>query len=179
MEISDRKSILSQIAEVERKIARLQEQRKEAETILLSLRRQLERGDFETASTDKYTDKDYSPTAQNLTPTEKVTLFLRLFQGRDDVYPRLWHNQRTGKKGYSPACANEWVRGVCEKPRVKCGECPNQAFLPVTADVILNHLQGRHVIGVYPMRRDETCWFLAADFDKDAWREDVLAFMRS
>ncbi len=34
-------------------------------------------------------------------------------------------------QGYAPACANEWVSGVCEKPRVKCGECPNQAFLPV------------------------------------------------
>ena len=42
--------------------------------------------------------------------------------------------------------------------------------------MILNHLQGRHVIGVYPMLRDETCWFLAADFDKSCWREDVLAF---
>jgi len=92
------------------------------------------------------------------------------------VYPKLWQNQKTGKKGHSPACANEWVRGVCEKPRVKCGECLNQAFLLVSADVILNHLQGRYVIGVYPMLQDETCWFLAADFDKECWREDVLAF---
>ena len=96
-----------------------------------------------------------------------------------DVYPKLWQNQKTGKKGYSPACANEWVRRVCEKPRVKCGECPNQAFLPVTADTILDHLQGRHVIGVYPMLKDETCWFLAADFDKAAWWEDVMAFAES
>ena len=59
---------------------------------------------------------------------------------------------------------------------MKCGDCPNQAFLPVTADTVLGHLQGRHVIGVYPMLTDETCWFLAADFDKEAWREDVLAF---
>ena len=65
---------------------------------------------------------------------------------------------------------------ICEKPRVKCGECPNQAFLPVTADTILDHLQGRHVIGAYPMLTNETCWFLAADFDKSFWRDDVLAF---
>ena len=66
--------------------------------------------------------------------------------------------------------------GVCEKPRVKCGECSNQAFIPVSTDVILGHLQGRHVIGVYPMLKDETCWFLAADFDKESWQGDVLAF---
>ncbi len=92
------------------------------------------------------------------------------------MYPKLWQNQKTGKKGYSPACSNEWIRGVCEKPRVKCGECPNQAFLPVTTEVILDHLHGRHIIGVYPMLKDETCRFLAADFDNAAWRDDVMAF---
>ena len=65
---------------------------------------------------------------------------------------------------------------MCQKPRVKCRECPNQAFSPVTADTVLDHLQGRHVIGAYPMLKDETCWFLAADFDKEAWQDDVLAF---
>ena len=33
-----------------------------------------------------------------------------------------WDNTRTGKSGYQPACANEWKPGVCEKPRIKCGE---------------------------------------------------------
>ena len=36
--------------------------------------------------------------------------------------------------------------------------------------------QGCLVVGVYPMLTDETCGFLAADFDKECWREDVLAF---
>jgi hypothetical protein len=108
--------------------------------------------------------------------TDKVALFRQLFRGRDDVYPRLWTNATTGRKGYAPACGNEWVRGICEKPRVKCGECPNQAFIPATDQVILDHLQGRHVVGVYPLLTDETCWFLAADFDKSSWADDVLAF---
>jgi superfamily II DNA or RNA helicase len=110
------------------------------------------------------------------TSTAKVALFRQLFRGRDEVYPKLWTNTTTGRKGYAPACANEWVRGICEKPRVKCGECPNQAFLSITDQVILDHLQGRHVIGVYPLLTDETCWFLAADFDKSSWVDDVLAF---
>ena len=81
--------------------------------------------------------------------------------------------------GYAPACANEWVQGVCEKPRVKCGECPHQAFLTVADQVIVDHLQGRHVIGVYAMLEAETCWFLAVDFDKQSWREDVGAFVET
>jgi superfamily II DNA or RNA helicase len=111
----------------------------------------------------------------------KVALFRSLFRGRGDVYPKLWQNSRTGRQGYAPACANEWVRPLCDKPRVKCGECTNQAFLPVTDEAILNHLRRGDVtkgdvMGVYPMLRDETCWFLAVDFDKGAWGDDVGAF---
>jgi hypothetical protein len=82
-----------------------------------------------------------SPSAPS-TASEKVALFRSRFRGRDDIYPKFWSNARTGRKGYAPACGNEWVRGVCEKPRVKCGECPNQAFLPVDDKIILDHLQG-------------------------------------
>ena len=110
------------------------------------------------------------------TAAEKVAVFRSLFRGRDDVYPVLWTNRRTMRTGYAPACANEWVRGVCEKPRTRCGDCAHQAFLPVTDRVILNHLQGHHVAGVYPLLGDETCWFLAADFDRGEWEQDVAAF---
>lgn len=60
--------------------------------------------------------------------------------------------------------------------QVQCGECPNQAFIAIDDRVVVDHLQGRHVIGVYPMLENETCWFLAADFDKSSWRDDVAAF---
>jgi hypothetical protein len=112
-----------------------------------------------------------------LGPAEKLALFRELFRGRSDVFPKRWVNARKKTRGYSPACANEWVRGACEKPRVKCGKCPNQAFLPITDRVLLDHLQGRHVVGVYPLLEDETCWFLAVDFDKGGWQEDVAAFV--
>jgi hypothetical protein len=62
---------------------------------------------------------------------------------------------------------------------VRCGECPNHAFLPVEDQVILDHLQGRHVVGVYPLLTDETCWFRAADFDKTSWADDVAAFVET
>ena len=62
---------------------------------------------------------------------------------------------------------------------MKCGDCANQAFLPVTDQVILDHLQGRHVVGVYPLLRDDRCWFLAVDFDKEGWVDDVGAFVET
>jgi len=118
------------------------------------------------------------PVADTPTTAEgKISLFRQLFRGRNDVFPLLWMSSKTGRKGYSPACGNEWVRGVCEKPRVKCSDCPNQAFLPLNDQVVLDHLQGRHTIGIYPLLRDETCWFLAADFDKESWFDDVTAFV--
>ena len=108
---------------------------------------------------------------------EKVALFRSLFRGRDEVYPKRWENIRTGKSGYAPACGNEWKPQVCGKPRIKCGSCTNQAFLPVTDEAMVDHLRGRHTLGVYPMMADSTCHFLAADFDKETWRKDSEAFL--
>jgi hypothetical protein len=76
------------------------------------------------------------------TPEAKIALFRSLFRGREDVYPRRFESRKAGKSGYAPACANEWVRGVCEKPRVKCADCPNRRFLAITDDVVHWHLSG-------------------------------------
>ncbi len=101
------------------------------------------------------------------------------------MYPRRFESKKTGRAGYAPACGNEWVRGICEKPRIKCANCSNRAFLPVTDEIIRFHLSGKDsgghdfVAGVYPMLLDETCCFLAMDFDKDSWRDDVTAVMKT
>jgi superfamily II DNA or RNA helicase len=119
---------------------------------------------------------------------DKVALFRRLFVGRPDVFPVRWDNRKTGRSGYAPACANEWAKGICGKPQVKCGECPNQAFIPVSDEVIEKHLRGGNslqssagdfVAGVYPLLPDETCWFLAADLDKKSWAADALAMIET
>jgi hypothetical protein len=123
-----------------------------------------------------------SPSAQ------KVGLFRKLFSGRVDVFPVRWENSGTGRSDYAPACRNEWVRGVCEKPQVKYGECPNQAFIPVSDDSIASHLRGKaaawrgdapFVCGVYPLLADDTCRFLAVDFDGEEWAADALAFFET
>ncbi|REJ96465.1 MAG: DUF559 domain-containing protein [Planctomycetota bacterium] len=118
-------------------------------------------------------------------PEQKIALFRSLFRGREDVYPRRFESRSSGKSGYSPVCANEWVTGVCEKPRVKCAACQHRQFLPVTDDVIRRHLAGTDerggdfVAGVYPMLLDETCYFLAIDLDKSNWRDDAVAVLET
>ena len=89
------------------------------------------------------------------TNEEKIALFLGLFGARRDVYPKLWVNHKKGTKGYSPACGNEWVHGLCEKPWVKCSDCPNQAFPPLDDNAVHAHLIGRHTIGTYAIREDD------------------------
>lgn len=118
-------------------------------------------------------------TNSNLSVEEKIRLFRSLFKGREDVYPARWDNKKTGKSGYSPTCGNEWVQGVCDKPRIKCSDCPNQKFLSVTDQVMYDHLAGKKTVGVYPLLANENCHFVAADFDKDNWLEDARAFLQA
>jgi superfamily II DNA or RNA helicase len=112
-------------------------------------------------------------------PAEKLKLFRELFRGRQDVYPTRFVSKKTGRPGYAPACANKFVPGVCDLPKVKCGECTNQAFRPVDDAALVAHLTGKHVMGVYPILADETCWFLAIDFDKSTWTNDVRAVLET
>jgi superfamily II DNA or RNA helicase len=113
----------------------------------------------------------------NESPREvKIALFRSLFRGREDVYPVRWE-RKDGRSGYSPACLLEWKRPLCGKQVIKCGECQRRKLLPVTDEVIHHHLIGKHTVGVYPLLPDETCWFLAVDFDQKTWQEDSRAFL--
>jgi hypothetical protein len=121
------------------------------------------------------------PITNQASAAEKIACFQAFFRGREDVYPRRFESQRTGKSGYQPACGNEWQRGICEKPRIKCSACRHQNWLPVSDDVIRWHLSGQDpagkpfVMGIYPMLLNETWFFLVIDFDKSRWREDIRA----
>ncbi|ASQ15662.1 hypothetical protein BJM06_a00011 (plasmid) [Enterobacter cloacae] len=110
-----------------------------------------------------------------LSTADKVALFRRLFRGRDDVWALRWESKNSGKSGYSPACANEWKPGIC----VKCSDCANRQLVPVSDPVIYWHLAGEHTIGVYPLLEDDSCYFLAVDFDEAEWQADASAFMQS
>lgn len=178
--------------EVDERIARIQARLTslDAERAKLhALLGELEQHRASPANADRRpTVSSAAPSVTASSPTkEKVALFRRLFVGRSDVFPVRWENRKTGRSGYAPACGNEWVKGVCDKPQVKCGECPHQAFIPVSDEIIERHLRGSDrarpsvggdfVIGVYPLLPDETCWFLAADFDKESWATDASAMI--
>ncbi len=130
------------------------------------------------ASQKKYYGKRISDTRPD-TKEEKISLFSALFACRTDVFPKFWENIGKGTKGYSPECKNEWVGRVCSKPKIKCSECPNRLFSVLDDDVTRAHLEGKITIGTYTIRPDDTCIFLAADFDKQSWQEDVLEYKKA
>jgi superfamily II DNA or RNA helicase len=103
----------------------------------------------------------------------KIRLFMSLFKGRDDVYAKKWENKKKATSGYSPVCLNQWQAGLCGKPKVSCSKCANQLYDALDEHVIEDHLRGTLVAGIYPMLSDETCHFLAMDFDEAAWQDDV------
>ena len=127
----------------------------------------------------KASDLAPMPKPSGLTTTEKIALFRRLFRGRSDVYPVRWESKVSGKSGYVPACANEWLAGVCEKPRVKCGDCTHRQLIALSDRVIYDHLVGNQTVGVYALLEDNTCYFLAVDFDDAEWQADARAFVQS
>jgi len=106
----------------------------------------------------------------------KISLFMSLFKGRDDVYAKRWENKNKGTSGYSPVCLNLWKAGVCGKPKTSCSKCENKLYAALDEDVIENHLRGNSVVGIYPMLPDETCCFLAMDFDEADWQSDISLF---
>ena len=163
------------LAEAEGELARLSTRRAELLAQIIALQREK----AELLNVQEAPSPPASlPSVTNHSPQEaKIALFRSLFRGREDVYPKRFESLKTGKTGYQPVCRNAWV----EKPELR-------EFLPVTDDVVRNHLLGMDpqdrfgrdfTIGVYPMLPDETCWFLAADFDKASWQEDGKAFLET
>ena len=129
-------------------------------------------------------DHKPTPAAERInkysSPKKKIALFRALFAGREDVYARRWQSTKTGKSGYCPACANEWKPEICPKPKGNCAACQRRELLPLTDEVMDRHLRGtdplgRDVVGLYPIMADDSCRFLALDFDDEGWRESVTA----
>jgi superfamily II DNA or RNA helicase len=172
-----REALLEAMAREEKRLAQLDRDRADIRNRLAILRAEIERAavGMEPGAPLPVVSEASVPQ----TSAEKVALFRSLFRGRADVFPTRFVSEKTAKPGYAPACRNKFVRGVCELPRVKCGECPNQAFVPVDDAAVLAHLRGRYVMGIYPLLADETCWFLAVDFDERTWAEDVTAFVET
>ena len=178
-----RDELLIEIAREETRLADLKAEVETTQSRIAGLREQLASAPLVQIPAQSRPTADHA--AVPATGAAKIALFRSLFRGREDVFPRRWENKEKGKSGYSPACDNERDWSLCKKKRKKdpgagkratCSECPNRAFIPVSDKEVANHLRGDHVMGVYPLLPEETCWFLAADFDKKSWQEDITAF---
>jgi hypothetical protein len=181
-QVADKSDIEADLAWVRARLADLDAERHELQREMKALEVR-----FASETTPAVTDSSFenAPVTNTSPSYEKVELFRRLFAGRPDVFPVRWENRKTGRSGYSPACANEWVKGICRKPKIKCGDCPHKKFIPPDEGVMEKHLRGGDgrsgdfVVGVYPLLPGDTCWFLAADFDKASWAEDANALLET
>ncbi|HSE37697.1 MAG TPA: DEAD/DEAH box helicase family protein, partial [Blastocatellia bacterium] len=126
------------------------------------------------SSVDQYNTRQKAAVTADSRPELKVSFFKSLFRGRDDVYAVRWEG-RNGRTGYSPAGIREWNRAPSVGPGKKRTVTHSKLF-PLTEEVIRDHLLGRQTIGVYPLLQDDTCWFVAVDFDKRTWEADARAF---
>jgi len=115
----------------------------------------------------------------DLSVPAKIALFRSLFRGREDVYALRWESA-DGKCGYSPASIRDWkaVMSVPPPERKKLDQATRQ-LLPLTDEAVHQHLSGKNTLGIYPLLPDETCWFLAVDFDQESWKLDAVSFVES
>src|ERR1700757_77961 len=140
----------------------------------LRLRRLLKLSEEQARAADPdqatLTGAPQSPVNMRSAPQDKVGFFLDLFRCRSDVYALRWENRRDGRSGWMPAIRGYWRKGMNR------ADAP---YLPFTPDVIAQHLRGEFHIGLYPLGDDDTCWWVAADFDKEAAMLDALAYMKA
>ena len=108
---------------------------------------------------------------------KKVEIFRSRFRGRQDVYGRA--RKVDDAKGqvrtaYSPVCNNLWAE-FCHLERktgVDCSDCEHQAWDPVTAENVADHICGSQMHNYYLMLEGGVVHFAAVDFDVKPGKED-------
>ena len=167
-----REELLTAIAEEEARLAKLEEDQAAAQGRLVGLRSEL--AEYRAERKIDVPLPLVADAPAPMTSDEKVKLFQSLFRGRTDVFPTRFVSKKTGKPGYAPACTNKFVQRRLRAPKGEVRRMHRtRRSCPVDDAAVVGHLKGQHVMGVYPLLEDETCWFLAVDFDKSTWTEDV------
>ena len=123
------------VAEVDARLLELEEETKQ----LVALREQLQKSSPIATDSNSYS------------PEQKIAIFRNLFRGRIDIFANRWQNKQ-GRSGYSVACNNEWIQGICHKPRVKCQDCHHRQFTELNDQIIYRHLAGQQVIAFFQIR---------------------------
>jgi len=121
----------SLITVLEKDLNELNEKREQIKKRIIELKHQKQLLINQIPS-DSTSQADQTSVTNHSSESDKIALFRSLFRGREDVFARRFESAKTGKSGYQPCCRNEWVQGVCQKPKVKCTDCNNCDFIPVT-----------------------------------------------
>jgi superfamily II DNA or RNA helicase len=108
---------------------------------------------------------------------EQIDLFKSLFRGRDDVFAVRW--EKGNKSGYMPAY--HYDPYMYRLHKMKGGTFQNytdKSYLSYSSEQIGKHLKGEQLIRIYPLLKDNTSWFIAADFDDDNWDVECCTFIK-
>ena len=166
----DIENIYEELLNTQNRLSALNIEKKDLDSKIQKLKTLLKNSNIKLSQNTKFTED------------KKIQIFTSLFKGRSDVVPKRFESKKTGKSGYQPICSNEWIPGLCQKPKVRCSNCSNRKFVHLSNQLIRKHLLGLDernrdfVLGIYPLLENKNCWFLATDFDKSSWQKDVLAF---
>ena len=103
----------------------------------------------------------------------QMDLFTSLFKGREDVFAKRWESK--DKSGYSPAYDIDWNQYSLHKASGgTLMDYPHKNYSKLTEAAIVAHLEGREVVGIYPLLENNTSWFLAVDFDENNWKTEII-----
>jgi hypothetical protein len=148
--------LIKRIEEIEAELLKIDIRQSQLRNELSQLRHQ---SFIKTSSSQQSLGLEQTNINNQSSQDEKIYLFRFLFKGREDIFSRRFENSKTGKSGYALVCRNEWIPGICHKPKITCRECESRAFVPISDDICRYHLKGSNpndqagkdfTIGVYP-----------------------------
>ena len=106
----------------------------------------------------------------------QISLYRSIFKGREDIFAIHW--QKGNKSGYMPAYQYDpYLYRLHKTNGGSLKTYTDKSFLALSDEQIAKHLRGDQLTGIYPLLKDNTSWFIVADFDKEKWSEECLLFI--
>lgn len=119
---------------------------------------------------------------ETLGKEEKIKVYMNYFHGNDSVYAIKYFSKKRNIYGWNPSCKNAMTQ-CCphsHSQSQKCTECKYFFRMPLTEAIVERHMGDSKFegIGLYPLQDDNTCYFVAIDFDENDWFEEILCVYR-
>lgn len=107
----------------------------------------------------------------------QIQLLKSLFKGREDVFALRWEKPTrssggANKSGYMPAYSYDpYMYRLHKQKGGTFKDYKDKTYLKLNDYQLSKHLKGEQFIGIYPLLKDSTSWFIVADFDKKDWQK--------